>query len=101
MAETTGKARTTILTLMEQLRQKKYLKRRKVGGLYRYSPTASSTDVVRGLVKDFVETCRDSGISIERAIPLTRSGDAMALPATGRLANLLAEQALFVLRRPD
>jgi len=52
-------------------------------------------------VKDFVETCRDSGISIERAIPLTRNGDAMALAATGRLANLLAEQALFVLRRPD
>jgi len=52
-------------------------------------------------VKDFVETCRDSGISIEQAIPLTRNGDVMALAATGRLANLLAEQALFVLRRPD
>ena len=52
-------------------------------------------------VKDFVETCRASGIAIEKAIPLTRSGDAMALPATGRLANLLAEQAMFVLRRPD
>ena len=52
-------------------------------------------------VKDFVETCRASGIAIEKAIPLTRSGDAMARPATGRRANLLAEQAMFVLRRPD
>ncbi|MBT5109124.1 MAG: methionine biosynthesis protein MetW [Rhodospirillaceae bacterium] len=52
-------------------------------------------------VKDFVETCRDSGIAIEQAIPLTRGGNTMTLPATGRLANLLAEQAMFVLRRPD
>ena len=63
MAETAGKARTTILTLMEQLRQKRYLKRRKVDGLYRYSPTASSTDVVRRLVKEFVETTLSGSVS--------------------------------------
>lgn len=52
-------------------------------------------------VKDFVETCRDSNIIIEKAIPLTRNGDAIHLSATGWLGNLFAEQAMFVLRRPD
>ncbi|MGY8959156.1 MAG: methionine biosynthesis protein MetW, partial [Alphaproteobacteria bacterium] len=52
-------------------------------------------------VKDFVETCRESNIVIEQAIPLTRDGGAMRVPATGPLGNLFAEQAMFVLRRPD
>jgi methionine biosynthesis protein MetW len=52
-------------------------------------------------LKDFVETCCESNIVIEQAISLTREGGAMRLSATGRLGNLFAEQAMFVLRRPD
>lgn len=63
MAETAGKARTTILTLMEQLREKKYLKRRKVDGVYHYSATSSSTDVIRRLVKQFVENTLGGSVS--------------------------------------
>jgi predicted transcriptional regulator len=50
-----GLARTTILTVMERLRRKGYLKRRKVDGIYRYSPTVPKRDVVRSLVRDFAE----------------------------------------------
>jgi len=54
-AEREGLARTTILTVMERLREKGYLKRRKSAGVYRYSPTSPKKDVVRSLVRDFAE----------------------------------------------
>jgi len=53
--ERLGLARTTILTVMERLRQKGYLKRRKLDGAYRYSPAIPKRDVVRSLVRDFAE----------------------------------------------
>jgi predicted transcriptional regulator len=48
-------ARTTILTVMERLRKKGYLERRKNGGSFEYTPALAKTDVLRGLVQDFVE----------------------------------------------
>jgi predicted transcriptional regulator len=53
--EREGLARTTILTVMERLRRKGYLKRRKSAGLYRYSPAIPKKEVVRSLVRDFAE----------------------------------------------
>jgi predicted transcriptional regulator len=50
-----GLARTTILTVIERLRRKGYLKRRKVEGVYRYSPTIPTPDLLRSLVSDFAE----------------------------------------------
>lgn len=50
-----GLARTTILTVMERLRQKGYLRRRQSGGSYRYSPTIPKKEVVRSLVREFAE----------------------------------------------
>lgn len=50
-----GLARTTILTVMERLRKKGYLERRKDGGSFLYTPALAKTDVLRGLVQDFVE----------------------------------------------
>lgn len=50
-----GLARTTILTVMERLRQKGYLKRRKSAGIYQYSPTLPKKEALRWLVRDFVE----------------------------------------------
>ena len=52
-AERDGLARTTILTVMERLRQKGYLKRRKTADVFRYSPTIPKKEVVRSLVRDF------------------------------------------------
>lgn len=50
-----GLARTTILTMMERLRKKGYLARAKEGAVYRYSPRVAQAEVLRGLVRQFVE----------------------------------------------
>ncbi len=62
-AETTGQARTTILTMMERLRKKGYLSRKRVGGVYQYSPKLAPHDLLRGLVKSFVDTTLAGSVS--------------------------------------
>jgi len=60
-ARTEGKARTTILTIMEKLRAKGFLTRRKLKGSFHYSPTRPPQDVVQGVIRRFVsETLRGS-----------------------------------------
>ena len=54
--ESRGLARTTILTVMERLRKKGYLNRTKDGAVFRYQPQAAPGDVMREVVRDFVET---------------------------------------------
>ena len=54
-AQTQGRARTTVLTLMERLREKGYLTRDKEGAVHRYSPSAPPRELLRGLVRDFVQ----------------------------------------------
>jgi len=46
-------------------------------------------------IRDFALLCRDEGIRVERSISLDRSGR----PYTRALANLMAEQGLFLLSR--
>jgi predicted transcriptional regulator len=53
-AETSGYARTTLLTVMERLRAKSYLTRRRVEGRHRYTPTVAKADLLHGMVADFV-----------------------------------------------
>src|SRR5438270_6648878 len=53
--EPRGLARTTVLTMMERLRKKGYLGRAKAAGIFRYSPQSPQEDVMRSLVRDFVE----------------------------------------------
>ena len=62
-ARTTGHARTTILTIMERLRAKGHLTRRRVGGAYVYSPVVATDDLLRGLVKTFVDTTLAGSVS--------------------------------------
>src|SRR4051812_35581498 len=62
-ARTTGQARTTILTIMERLRKKGYLIREQIGGVYRYSPKVPKHDLLRGLVKTFVDTTLAGSVS--------------------------------------
>jgi methionine biosynthesis protein MetW len=50
-------------------------------------------------IKDFVVLCRELGIAVERSLTLDRAGQPFALDPVGGLANLLAEQALFLLRK--
>jgi len=49
-------------------------------------------------IRDFVVLCDEIGIEIERSITLDRHGRPFALDPRGSLANLLAEQGVFVLR---
>jgi predicted transcriptional regulator len=62
-AETSGQARTTILTVMERLRKKRYLTRRKLAGVYQYSPKVPSSDILQNFVKQFVETTLHGAMS--------------------------------------
>jgi predicted transcriptional regulator len=62
-AETHGLARTTILTVMERLRKKRYLTRRKIDGLYQYSPKESASEILEGMIKHFVDNMLHGAIS--------------------------------------
>jgi methionine biosynthesis protein MetW len=50
-------------------------------------------------ILDFIALCETLGVTIERSVTLDRAGLPYRLNPRGPLANLLAEQALFVLRR--
>jgi predicted transcriptional regulator len=73
VAETTGHARTTILTVMERLRKKGFLTRKHVSGVYRYSPKIPNQELLRGLVKDFVD--RTLGGSVSPFVAFLAEGD--------------------------
>ena len=62
-AETSGQARTTILTIMERLRKKGYLRRKQIKGVFQYSPKVSKQDLLQGLVKKFVDTTLAGSVS--------------------------------------
>jgi predicted transcriptional regulator len=62
-AETRGQARTTILTVMERLRKKGFLTRRKLGGVYQYSPKVPVSDILQGFIKHFVENTLQGAMS--------------------------------------
>ena len=62
-AETSGQARTTLLTVMERLRAKGYLKRRRAAGAHRYTATLSKADLLQQLVGDFVEDILAGSVS--------------------------------------
>jgi len=48
-------ARSTVLTMMERLRRKGHLGRKVVDGVYRYQTRVSSAELLRGVVRRFVE----------------------------------------------
>ena len=48
-------ARTTVLTIMERLRGKGHLTRKKAGGAYKYSPVVQKRELQRRLVRDFID----------------------------------------------
>ena len=62
-AEQRGLARSTVLTVIERLRKKGYLTRRRRDGVFHYSPRVPVTDVVQGLVRHFVEKTLAGSVS--------------------------------------
>jgi len=62
-AETKGNERTTILTVLERLRKKGYVKRRKIEGLFHYIPSSPKANMLQKLVDDFVEEALGGSVS--------------------------------------
>jgi predicted transcriptional regulator len=58
-----GLARSTVLTMMDRLRAKGHLARRRVDGVFRYSSPKSSDELLRGVVHGFVEKTLDGSVS--------------------------------------
>jgi methionine biosynthesis protein MetW len=52
-------------------------------------------------IVDFAELCREMGILVERGLMLDSTGRPWRFAAPGSVANVLAGQAIFVLRRAD
>jgi predicted transcriptional regulator len=63
LGESRGLARSTVLTMMERLRAKGYLRRRRTDGVFRYSSTAGEKDVVHDAVGSFVEKTLQGSVS--------------------------------------
>lgn len=61
--ESRGLARTTILNVMERLRKKGHLTRRQTDGIYQYSPRLAKADLMRGLVREFVDRSLGGSLS--------------------------------------
>ena len=55
LAREKGHTRTTALNIMERLREKGYLTRTKVEGVFQYSPSQSRSQLMTGIVRDFVD----------------------------------------------
>jgi predicted transcriptional regulator len=82
-----GHARTTLLTVMERLRAKGYLKRRKVAGVHRYTPTLQKAELLHGIIRDFVDDVLGGSVSPFLAY-LNRSAR-LTDEEAGKLAQLL------------
>lgn len=61
--ESRGLARSTVLTMMERLRAKGYLRRRQVKGMYRYNTATGAAEAVRSAVGSFVEKTLSGSVS--------------------------------------
>ena len=61
--EPRGLARSTVLTMMERLRAKGYLRRRQIKGLYRYRTATGAAETVRNAVGSFVEKTLSGSVS--------------------------------------
>ena len=62
-SNTQGKARTTILTVMEKLREKGYLSRKKRNGTYHYFPRYPKNEIMSNIVQRFIEDSLGGSIS--------------------------------------
>ncbi|RUL74925.1 BlaI/MecI/CopY family transcriptional regulator [Dyella choica] len=61
--EARGLARSTVLTMMERLRTKGYLKRHHVAGVYRYNTATGPNEALSNAVGQFVEKTLSGSLS--------------------------------------
>ncbi len=86
--ETQGLARTTILTMMERLRKKNYLTRRKDQGAFQYLPVVAKTELMQTLVQDFVE--KTLGGSLSPFVAYLTESKGLSEREMGELRKLVA-----------
>jgi predicted transcriptional regulator len=63
ISATKGHVRTTVLNVMERLRKKGYLIRRKSNGVFQYSPSRPRAELLRSLVREFVDRTLGGSLS--------------------------------------
>ena len=71
-----GYARTTILTILQRLHKKGFLKRKKEDGVYRYEPTQKRQQVMGRLLSQFIDRVFDgSSTSLVQQLTGARMSD--------------------------
>lgn len=63
LAATKGQTRNTALNMMERLRQKGFLTRKKVEGVFRYSAAEAKGSLFQGFVEEFVDSILGGSVS--------------------------------------
>jgi predicted transcriptional regulator len=58
-----GLARSTVLTMMERLRKKGFVRRQRAGGVFRYAAQANPEELLQGAVRDFVANTLSGSVS--------------------------------------
>jgi predicted transcriptional regulator len=86
---TRGVARTTVVTMMERLRRKRYLARRRVGGVYRYSSRITEPTLLKSLLHDFVD--RVLGGSLEPFAAFLTGRGKLSAEQSRRLEQIIRE----------
>lgn len=84
-----GLARSTVLTMMERLRKKGHLRRRRVDGLYRYEPRTAPGAALRYAVQTFVD--RTLGGSITPFVAYLAERERLSDDELAELETLLAQ----------
>jgi predicted transcriptional regulator len=85
-----GLARTTILTVMERLRKKNYIKREKNDGTYQYLPCISKSELLRDLLGDFTE--RVLGGSVKPLVAYLAQDVELSEEELDRLQDIINEK---------
>lgn len=89
--EPRGLARTTVLTMMERLRKKGHLQRRKSASAFEYLPEVSKQDLLRNLVGDFVQ--RTLGGSLSPFVAYLADSKGLTAEEAQELMRLAAKAA--------
>ena len=63
LGQTKGVVRTTVLNVMSRLVAKGYLVRKKAGGVFVYAPRVAKAQLLRTLVRDFVDKALGGSVS--------------------------------------
>ena len=87
--EPRGLARSTVLTMMERLRKKGYLKRRQIDGLYQYAPRTAPGVALEHVVQTFVD--KTLGGSIAPFVAYLAQRERLSDDEVAELETLLAK----------